>query len=136
MSSQDVFCEQLRRARKELGYTQEQTAEAVSISPRWYQRIEGGMGRPSHLVILRLFLLFNIEPDAFSFEEPKPPEKKASAQAAPPPAPKPDFAAEVKSSFGMFLQAHQTEFWFGILQNVVGALLAEALLALLLLLLS
>ena len=36
------FAREVRRARKQLGLTQEQVAETLSISSRWLQYIEAG----------------------------------------------------------------------------------------------
>ena len=40
------FSKAIYHARIELGYTQEEVAEAVSISKRWYQKIESGEKLP------------------------------------------------------------------------------------------
>ena len=40
------FASALLKARTELGYTQSEVAEAVSVSIRWYQKIESGRRFP------------------------------------------------------------------------------------------
>ena len=46
-------------------YTQEQVAEAVSISTRWYQEVEKGAVLPSGEVTLRLLLFLGLDPELF-----------------------------------------------------------------------
>ena len=55
------FSEVLFRAREKQGLTQNQVAEAVSISLRWYQRLERGDKLPGTIVMLRLILLLHID---------------------------------------------------------------------------
>lgn len=55
------FSEEILRSRTKLGMTQEQAAEALSISVRWYQSIEGGKRIPSSLLILKIIALFGID---------------------------------------------------------------------------
>lgn len=55
------FSEILLRARAKQGLTQNQVAEAVSISLRWYQRLERGDKLPGTIVMLRLILLLHID---------------------------------------------------------------------------
>ena len=50
----------LLKARLELGYTQSEVAEAVSVSVRWYQRIESGAKLPGTVITLRLILFLNL----------------------------------------------------------------------------
>ena len=59
-----LFAEQLRTARVQLGYTQEQVAEAVSVTARWYQVLEECGRLPGGVVLVRLelFLQLDLEP--------------------------------------------------------------------------
>lgn len=58
----------LYSARMAHGYTQAEVAEAVSISPRWYQRIESGTRMPGTSVLLRLILFLDIDVEEFREE--------------------------------------------------------------------
>ena len=61
MSLDSALGKKLYHARKARGLTQEQVAEAVGITPRWYQKIEKGAGRPSTTVAFRLLSLLNVD---------------------------------------------------------------------------
>ena len=65
MDLNSKLAETLLQARKQRGWSQEEVAEAVYISTRWYQNIEKGKSIPSGLVLLRLFSLLNIEISTF-----------------------------------------------------------------------
>ena len=65
MSFQFLFSLRIYQARTRHGYTQAQTAEAVGISPRWYQYIEQGTRTPGALVMLRLILFLGLDLDEF-----------------------------------------------------------------------
>ncbi len=54
------FSEEIQRSRIKLGMTQEQTAEALSISTRWFQYIEAGKRIPGSLLTLRIIALLEI----------------------------------------------------------------------------
>ena len=54
MSLKTAFSREVLHARTSLGLTQEQVAEAASISVRWYQYIESGTFLPSSVVTLPL----------------------------------------------------------------------------------
>ena len=58
-----VFSTGTPQARTALGYTQREVAEAVSVSVRWYQKVESGRGIPSGVTTIRivLFLHLNLE---------------------------------------------------------------------------
>lgn len=56
-----TFSKVLYHARKKSKLTQKQVSEAVSISLRWYQRIERGEKLPGALTMLRLILLLHID---------------------------------------------------------------------------
>ncbi len=49
------------KARKEQGYTQSEVAEAISVSVRWYQKVESGRKLPGTLTALRILLFLNID---------------------------------------------------------------------------
>ena len=66
MTLQSVFSQELYNKRARRGYTQSQVAEAVSISIRWYQRIEKGERIPSFSVALSLMSFLGIEIQALS----------------------------------------------------------------------
>lgn len=55
-------------ARIDHGFTQRQVADAVSVSVRWYQRIEKGERIPGTIVMLRLILLLDIDIEVFREE--------------------------------------------------------------------
>ena len=68
MKLKSKFSSAILRARTELGYTQDQVAEAVSISTRWYQRVESGAKFPSGTTMLRLALFLHIDIEEFREE--------------------------------------------------------------------
>lgn len=49
------------KARKEQGYTQSEVAEAISVSVRWYQKVESGRKLPGTLTALRILLFLGID---------------------------------------------------------------------------
>lgn len=55
-------------ARKRLDLTQEQVAEAIDISVRWYQRIEKGERLPGSVILLRIILFLHIDVEQFREE--------------------------------------------------------------------
>lgn len=55
------FSTEVHRSRKELGLTQEQAAEALSISVRWFQYIEAGERVPGPILILNIIALLGID---------------------------------------------------------------------------
>lgn len=55
------FAKEVRRTRKQLGLTQEQVAETLSISSRWLQYIESGKRRPGTVLTLNLIALLGID---------------------------------------------------------------------------
>lgn len=59
---------EILHARKNLNLTQEQVAEALDISVRWYQRIEKGERLPGTIVLLRIILLLHIDVEQFREE--------------------------------------------------------------------
>jgi len=61
MSVKFKFSSKLFHARTKHGLTQQKVAESVSVSERWYQRLEKGENLPSALVLLRLILLLDID---------------------------------------------------------------------------
>lgn len=62
------FSSEVLKARNEQGYTQSEVAEAVSISVRWYQKIESGLKLPSSVVAMRLIVFLNIDVEIFREE--------------------------------------------------------------------
>ena len=58
---QFIFSQELYTARIRLNYTQAQVAESVSISLRWYQRLEKGTGDPTFPVAMALVALLGID---------------------------------------------------------------------------
>lgn len=55
------FAQEVCRCRTRLGMTQEQAAEALSISVRWFQYIEAGERIPSGILMLRIIALLGID---------------------------------------------------------------------------
>ena len=55
------FAEVLYNARDKKKLTQSQVAEAVSISVRWYQKVEAGLRLPGTIPTLKLMLLLDID---------------------------------------------------------------------------
>lgn len=55
------FASLLFEARTSFGYTQDHVAEGVSISVRWYQKIESGRNLPGSLILIRLVLFLDID---------------------------------------------------------------------------
>jgi len=60
MSIDLKFSSLVYHSRIKLGLTQKEAAEALSISVRWYQRIESGERFPSSKLLLRMVFLFGI----------------------------------------------------------------------------
>ena len=58
---QFIFSQELYTARIRRNYTQAQVAESVSISLRWYQRLEKGVGDPTFPVAMALVALLGID---------------------------------------------------------------------------
>ena len=65
MSLKSIFSHEVYRARSELGLTQQEVADAISISVRWYQYIEKGASIPGSIVMLRLILFLNLDVNTF-----------------------------------------------------------------------
>ena len=68
MKFKSKFASAMLKARKELGYTQSEVAEAVSISVRWYQKIESGCKLPGTLTAFRIAVFLHIDVQEFSEE--------------------------------------------------------------------
>mgnify|MGYP002548855466 CR=1 FL=1 len=62
------FANAVLQSRKELGYTQSEVAEAVSISVRWFQKIESGQRMPSAITTLRIVLFLQLDIEDFREE--------------------------------------------------------------------
>ncbi len=61
MSIISKFSKQIYYSRKEKDLTQEQAAEALGISTRWYQDIENGKHLPSAELTLKIIAFFGID---------------------------------------------------------------------------
>ena len=68
---QRKFCERLRSERKDRDLTQEQVAELLEISARWYQKVESGQSKPGFDLICDLAAEFKISFANFSDKEEK-----------------------------------------------------------------
>ena len=68
MSLNSTISRELFKARTQHGWTQQQVAEAATISVRWYQHIEKGTHLPSTPVMLRLIILLEIDVTSFTQE--------------------------------------------------------------------
>ena len=55
------FAEVLYAARDAKKLTQSQVAEAISISVRWYQKVEAGLRLPSTIPAIKLMLFLDID---------------------------------------------------------------------------
>ncbi len=55
------FASSVLKSRLSLGYTQSQVAEAVSVSVRWYQKVESGKKFPGSITLVRLVLFLHID---------------------------------------------------------------------------
>ena len=62
------FSGKLLEARLAQGYTQREVADAVSVTVRWYQRVEKGEKFPGSLVLLRLILFLHLDVEDFRGE--------------------------------------------------------------------
>ncbi len=56
-----AFSSAVYHARVFRGLTQEQLAEALGISVRWFQAIEKGEGKPSFDLLLRMLCLLDLD---------------------------------------------------------------------------
>lgn len=61
MTLRSRFASSVYHARIKLGLTQEEAAEALDISTRWYQEIETGKALPSTMLTLKIFAFFEID---------------------------------------------------------------------------
>ena len=61
MKMTSKFANELFNSRTALGYTQDDVAQAVSISVRWYQKIESGRKFPGAKTLVRLVLFLHID---------------------------------------------------------------------------
>lgn len=62
------FAKTASKARKHLGYTQGEVAEAVSVSVRWYQKLESGERMPGSVTLIRIILFLHINVEDFREE--------------------------------------------------------------------
>ena len=58
-----IFNDRIKELRKERGMTQEQTAQALSITLRNYQRIEADGNTPNYINLVRLADFFDVSMD-------------------------------------------------------------------------
>ncbi len=65
MSFCGVLSRELYRKRKALCWTQQDVADKVGISVRWYQQLEKGSHTPSALTMMRLVLVLDISVEVF-----------------------------------------------------------------------
>jgi len=49
------------KARTALGYTQGEVAETISVSLRWYQKLESGRKLPGSVTLIRLILFLHLD---------------------------------------------------------------------------
>ena len=68
MSLTTKFAEETKKARRAAGYTQEQLAEIVDITPRSLQYIEAGAWLPHASTMLRIMSVLHIEAEMFREE--------------------------------------------------------------------
>lgn len=69
MSIYSNFSRLIYYKRKEMGLTQEQAAEALDISTRWFQNIENGKHLPGGELTLKIIVFFSIDSSALSSEQ-------------------------------------------------------------------
>ncbi len=60
MSLRQRFASAVFHARKEMGITQDQAAEALGISTGWFQQIEYGHVVPGGELVIKIFVFFGI----------------------------------------------------------------------------
>ncbi len=70
-SRQKKLSELMRNKRRELDITQEQAAELLKISAKWYQRVESGQSKPGFDMICELSKEFGISFSQFPEQEEK-----------------------------------------------------------------
>lgn len=68
MKLKSKFASAVLKSRKELGYTQREVAEAVSVTVHWYQKVETGTKLPGSLTLLRLILFLRLDVEDFREE--------------------------------------------------------------------
>ena len=64
----EKFSSVVFHARRNLGFKQSEVAEAVSISIRWYQKIESGKCFPGSFTLIRIVLFLHIDMEEFREE--------------------------------------------------------------------
>ncbi len=69
MAALSQFALKLYKIRTEYLYTQEQMAEMLNISTRWYQKLECGNASPNFELTCRIVKIFNINLAEFCEEE-------------------------------------------------------------------
>ena len=61
MNIKSRFSSEILNARKRMGLTQDDAAEKLNISKRWFQKIEKEEQLPSALLVLKIIELFEID---------------------------------------------------------------------------
>ena len=68
---QKKLSEIMRGKRAELNITQEEAAEVMKVTPRWYQKVESGKGKPGFDLLCDLANYFDIDFSQFPDKEEK-----------------------------------------------------------------
>lgn len=68
MTLTQKFSLAMYNARKAKGYTQSEVAEAVSITVRWYQKVESGERLPGTTTALRIIMFLDLNLEDFRTE--------------------------------------------------------------------
>lgn len=68
---QKKLSEIMRRKRHELDLTQDEAAEKLSVSSKWYQRVESGNAKPGFDLLCDLANYFDIDFSQFPEQEEK-----------------------------------------------------------------
>ncbi len=68
MKIEAKFANAVYFARTKQKYTQSEVAEAVSVTVRWYQKVEAGEKLPGAMTMLRLLLFLHIDIEEFREE--------------------------------------------------------------------
>ncbi len=68
---QEKLSELMRSKRKELDLTQDEAAEKLSVTSKWYQRVESGKSKPGFDLLCNLANFFDIDFSKFPDQEEK-----------------------------------------------------------------
>ena len=69
MSINSNFSKAIYYKRKEMGLTQEEAAEKLDISTRWFQMVENGKHIPGGELVLKIIVFFGIDSHTLSDEK-------------------------------------------------------------------